>query len=189
MNKKSTFDYIPGFSSYLVSEDGLVFSLPKWGTKGKLLSPRQNHQGYWQVAVVNDKGESKFMYVHRLVAMAWIPKKHNQKDCNIVMHLDDNPSNNHVSNLKWGTQFQNMQGVNNNPPKGKVRYGIRENCIRVMEHFRLNKDFDGKKTDLIKLIAKDLNLSSSYVNLIAYHFILDFPDLVERYSDLIKRKK
>lgn len=45
-------------------------------------------------------------YMHRLVAEAFIPNPHGYP---IVRHLDDNPSNNCVENLAWGTQSDNMQ--------------------------------------------------------------------------------
>lgn len=185
------WEYIPGFENYLISDDGVVMSLPgkSGGRSGIIITPRKTNMGYWQACLTNAEGEIKYMYIHRLVAMAFIPKMYNQKDCNIVMHIDDNPSNNKVSNLKWGTQFQNMQGVNTCPVKGKKRMPMKETCIKVMEYFRLNKDFDGKKTELIRLIAEDLDLSLSYVNLILYQFIFNYPDLVEKYSDVIKGKR
>lgn len=42
--------------------------------------------------------------VHRLVAESFIPNSNNLPE---VMHIDDNPANNNLSNLKWGTQADN----------------------------------------------------------------------------------
>lgn len=36
----------------------------------------------------------------------------------VIRHLDDNPLNNHVDNLRWGTQKQNMEDARKN---GKLR--------------------------------------------------------------------
>lgn len=44
--------------------------------------------------------------VHRLVAEAYLP---NPANLPIVMHLDNDKSNNMVSNLKWGTVSENTQ--------------------------------------------------------------------------------
>jgi hypothetical protein len=44
-------------------------------------------------------------YVHRLVAENFIPNTNNYP---CVMHMDDDPTNNHISNLQWGTHQMNM---------------------------------------------------------------------------------
>lgn len=44
--------------------------------------------------------------IHRLVAEAYIPNPNNLP---VVDHIDDNPFNNHVSNLQWVTIQQNVQ--------------------------------------------------------------------------------
>jgi hypothetical protein len=54
-------------------------------------------------------------YVHRLVAENFIPNPNNYP---LVMHIDDNPANNHISNLKWGTQKHNMKDMSE-----KARWG------------------------------------------------------------------
>ena len=45
-------------------------------------------------------------YLHRMVAEAFIPNPYKQP---VVRHLDDDPSNNCVNNLAWGTQLDNMR--------------------------------------------------------------------------------
>lgn len=53
----------------------------------------------------NGKYSKKKIPVHKLVALAYIPNPEN-KPC--VCHKDNNPLNNHVDNLYWGTQAENM---------------------------------------------------------------------------------
>lgn len=48
--------------------------------------------------------------VHRLVAIHFLPNPNNYP---IVLHEDDNGFNNCVTNLKWGTQSQNIQDCHN----------------------------------------------------------------------------
>lgn len=50
-------------------------------------------------------------YIHRLVAEAFKP---NPFKYPFVRHLDDDPSNNYVENLDWGTQTDNVQDSINN---------------------------------------------------------------------------
>lgn len=69
--------------------------------KERILSPSRNPGGHLFIAT----GKYRKQYVHRLVAQAFIP---NPDNLPIVRHLDDNPKNNHVENLAWGTQSDNM---------------------------------------------------------------------------------
>jgi hypothetical protein len=50
--------------------------------------------------------DNKFKYVHRVVATAFID---NPDNLSTVDHIDGNKMNNHVSNLQWCTNLENMQ--------------------------------------------------------------------------------
>ena len=50
-------------------------------------------------------GRRVHRYLHRLVAEAFIPNLHGYPE---VRHLNDDPSDNEVENLAWGTQSDNM---------------------------------------------------------------------------------
>jgi hypothetical protein len=94
---------------YEVSNYGRVKSLEriaKWGVANKvikdtILEPKANP--YCRVGLRKDNTQ-KAKSVHRLVATAFIPNPNNYP---LVMHIDDNPQNNHVSNLQWGTKAMN----------------------------------------------------------------------------------
>ena len=60
--------------------------------------------GYKRVSLLKN-GTYNTFGIHRLVAQAFLPNPNNYP---VVMHLDNNPSNNCVDNLKWGTQLQNV---------------------------------------------------------------------------------
>ena len=59
-------------------------------------------------------------YLHRLVAEAFIPNPYNLP---LIRHLDDNPLNNEVDNLAWGTQYDNVQDC---IQAGRFRYFSRD---------------------------------------------------------------
>ena len=44
-------------------------------------------------------------YLHRLIALTFIPNPDNLKEVN---HIDGNPYNNHATNLEWITRENNM---------------------------------------------------------------------------------
>lgn len=88
----------------------------------KILSLIKMKNGYYVVTLVKDS-KTTSMYVHRLVAMAFIPNSNNYPQ---VDHLDTNRTNNHASNLKWCSNSQNQLNpitrVNNSKSKkGKQR--------------------------------------------------------------------
>ena len=54
----------------------------------------------------NDKNiGNKKKNIHQLVAETWVPNPHGYTE---ILHLDENPRNNHYTNLKWGTHKENM---------------------------------------------------------------------------------
>ena len=53
---------------------------------------------------VSVKLNNKYQYVHRLVALAFIPNPENKR---CVDHIDHNRSNNNLSNLRWATHGEN----------------------------------------------------------------------------------
>lgn len=91
--------YAEFLPNYVISSDGKVFN----SKKQKELKLRNKKKGYKE-CFVYDSGELKAFYVHRLVAKAFIPNPDNKPQ---VDHIDGNPSNNDVSNLRWCTNKEN----------------------------------------------------------------------------------
>lgn len=83
-----------GFPEYLVSNFGKVFSFRK---KTPAAVGNRRPDGYRVVTICSENGQYK-LYIHRLVAMAFIP---NPGSLPMINHKDCNPSNNKVSNLEW----------------------------------------------------------------------------------------
>ena len=111
---------IEGFDGYQVSNYGRVKSLERVRQFGrgfvtfpeKFLNIVSNP--YSRVTLSkNSKIYQKT--IHRLVATAFIP---NLNSYPVVMHIDDNPENNHYLNLKWATHAMNS---NDMAKKGRAR--------------------------------------------------------------------
>jgi len=103
---------IEGFENYEVSNYGNVRSkdrvVKRRGNdthlKGMPLKMTTN-RGYSRVTLYNGKRDkhSQF-FVHKLVAMAFIP---NPDNLPYINHKDENKTNNHVENLEWCTAKYN----------------------------------------------------------------------------------
>lgn len=116
---------ISGYENYQVSNFGKVKSLGNdKAKKEKILKSSTTKKGYQIVGLFKDK-KRKLLYVHRLVANAFIPNPNNLPQVN---HKDENPSNNHISNIEWcdckyninyGSWIEKHSG-NNNPMLGKL---------------------------------------------------------------------
>jgi len=145
---------------YEVSNFGSVRSLDRtvtnrcmWGTlrtyvfKGKLLTCTPLSSGHRMVKLYKlnggkKKGGSKGYAVHRLVLEAFIgPCPDNMECC----HYDDDPSNNHLSNLRWDTRRANYQDrirLNHandvTVERGEQRYNakVTEDIVRMIRRER-----------------------------------------------------
>ena len=102
---KNIFDFI----GYQVSNFGRIRSLKTY----KILKQYNHRNGYMFVSL-SHHGKHFNLYIHRLVAEAFIPNPDNLPEVN---HKDENPSNNNVNNLEWcnrkynanyGTAIQRM---------------------------------------------------------------------------------
>lgn len=86
-------------SIYWVSGYGRVKSFYYKKEDGAILRPAYIKK--FKCVQVKIKDVRRTHCVHRLVAMAWIPRPSDNHT--IVTHLDRNPKNNHYSNLQWLT--------------------------------------------------------------------------------------
>lgn len=71
----------------------------------KPLQARLTGAGYMAVQT-KELGKRKTLYIHRLVAQAFIPKPFG---CNEVNHRDGNKTNNSLENLEWTTHSENLR--------------------------------------------------------------------------------
>lgn len=72
-----------------------------------------NVEGYKAVRLRMRNGKVNNKYVHRLVAEYFLKKT--SKDHKLVIHLDYDKTNNHIDNLKWVTQEEQVRHKVNGP--------------------------------------------------------------------------
>lgn len=96
---------IPGYEKYQASNIGNIRSYWGKGNSVRILRFVQRKRGYRLVGFSTPNGKG-MAYVHRLVALAFIPNPDNKVQVN---HKDGDASNNRVENLEWATPSENMQ--------------------------------------------------------------------------------
>lgn len=89
----------------MISNDGRIISLPRKSRNGannkiRELKQSTSEKGYKHVAL-----DGKTYKVHRLVASGFILNTDKKEQIN---HIDENKSNNHVSNLEWVNSKENI---------------------------------------------------------------------------------
>lgn len=114
MEKTEIFKDIYGYEGlYQISNFGNVKSadrerLGRGGSirkcPGRILKPKINNKGYYQVDLFNSENKSKRFLIHRLVAETFLDNFNNYDQVN---HIDNDHTNNHVDNLEWCNNYQN----------------------------------------------------------------------------------
>lgn len=110
MNENEIFVDIEGYEGlYQVSNLGRVKSLNYNHTnQEKIIKFGENKDGYLLVSLCKN-GKSKTCKVHRLVANAFLENLNNLPQVN---HIDENKTNNIVSNLEWcDAKYNNTYGT------------------------------------------------------------------------------
>lgn len=112
------FKPIPGHGDrfYANTKDEILSdSAYSANNKGRRILKQSDNNGYKTVTI-----NAKTMYVHRLIAITFIPNPNNLPCIN---HKDEDKSNNNVSNLEWCT----------------YEYNSNYNCLGVRKALRNNK--------------------------------------------------
>ena len=151
---------IPGWDRYQVSEYGNIKSIDmtvgaKGGKtairKGKELVLVSKNNGYVCVTLTDGKSRPQ-SGVHRLVARSFIG------ECPIglnVLHWDGDKTNNHYSNLRYGTAADNLWDQRRMDKEGRI---LRKNDVLEIR----------KKLDSADILAKKFNVSKHTIHGIWY---------------------
>ena len=121
-----TIKDIDGFGGlYAITSRGRVWAYPNsTRSKGHWLKPRIDNQGYAKVGLYLGDKKYKWIFIHRLVAIAYIPNPQNKP---FINHKDFNRVNNNIENLEWCTHWENM---NYSYVRGRFNEEVRDNALK-----------------------------------------------------------
>jgi hypothetical protein len=133
---------------------------------GKLFSLSKYTNGYLGVMLTDTYGIHTRHLVHRLVAIAFLPKP--KLDQTQVMHRDDDRTNAYFKNLKWGTPTDNMQDMVSKGRQsklvGEATSGAKLTAKQVTDIRALYMMSPLTKTDLAKLYGVGLTAVRNIVD-------------------------
>lgn len=127
-------------SLYMVSDLGRVWSNKRTITRadgrtstvgGRIIKGGTLPTGHRWVGLSGNRRQ----YVHRLVLEAFVGPCPDGMEC---CHYDDDPSNNHLSNLRWATRNENMLD--------RSRNGIDNNATKNATHCARGHEFNTENT-------------------------------------------
>ena len=133
---------VNGFENYEISNLGRVKSL-NYNHTGveKILKSQKDRKGYLAVSLCRD-GKVKKLFVHRLVATAFLPNPEGLPEVN---HRNEDKTNNCVSNIEWCSRLYNNNygsrnekvsaALTNNPARSKPVEASKYSDFREIELF------------------------------------------------------
>lgn len=129
-------------------------------TKEKMLVLRPTRYGYIQTNLAHN-GVNTMWFVHRLVAIAFIPNPYNFPHVN---HIDGDKTNNSVENLEWITPKENIAHAIST---GLLKRGANSKCAKLtweeVRHIRNNTKLTRQELALLY----EVNVTT-IVNVIKY---------------------
>ena len=134
--QKEIWKDIEGYEElYRVNPNGRVRGIKR----GKDLAHANN--GYYKFVGLCKNGKSKYMYVHRLVALSFIPNPKNKPEVN---HIDGDKSNNYVDNLEWCTTKENCShavktGLRNHKGEKNIKAVLTAQEVIAIRQVNYNK--------------------------------------------------
>lgn len=152
--KEKLYDIpIKQLSNYKITKSGNIWSI----YTNKFLKTRI-HNGYQTISLNGYEAS-----IHRLVALTFIE---NPNDLPLVNHLDENKLNNHVNNLEWTTQKENINKSTaiKYHEKKIIKYDLEGNKLEVFNSIKeASKSVTVKPVSINRALRKQANTSGGFI--------------------------
>lgn len=153
---KKGYKEIKGYEGhYGISEMGRV-----WSSKSKRhLSKVRKANGYWYVSLKDENGKTRMHFIHRLVAIYWLPNPNNLPQVN---HINGRKNQNSIKNVEWICNKRNMAHAH---AEGLVKCRKGKKILHLTEQ-EVKRVYLGVRLDdwSINYAAKFINRSRTVVS-------------------------
>ena len=159
INSVERWKVIANYDNYSISSFGRVRN----DKTNRILKPGTDGSGYYYVNFY-DNGNVKKNKIHKLVANAFIKNPLNKR---CVDHIDRNPKNNHITNLRFATIQENNRNASKkkNNTTGYIGVTYHKPTGKYVARFHLN----GKRKH-IGLYTTKLEASEAYQAKVNEHY-------------------
>jgi hypothetical protein len=152
---------VKGFEGlYRISDEGNVLSM----RRGRILKATVNGNGYRAVMLCNNCNR-KNMEPHRLVAIYFIPNPENKPEVN---HINGIKTDNHISNLEWVTDSENLKHAFATGLNIARRGSLNGNSKLTQVHVKTIRDLRSTGKYTIQRLAELFSISHGHVKQIIY---------------------
>lgn len=132
--------FIPGHTRYAINKEYQVIHLPT----GRIKTTNIAKNGYGNLGMTLDNNKYSGSNPHRVIALTFLEYDNNVNRM-VVNHIDNDRSNNDLSNLEWVTYGENLihGRIIHNGYKGSAK-GLRSGFVKGIDNNNDNKGYEVK---------------------------------------------
>lgn len=151
MNTNEVWKDIEGYGGvYQVSDMGRIRSLRR--KAARILVQHKGQDGYFSVGLYDTRGKQKKLFVHRIVATAFIENPENKRT---VDHINMDKSDNRACNLRWATNAEQNEYQNN------TKYQVSEYTKMKIKNMDTGEVFENSAAAAHWVLENDLTNSTT----------------------------
>ena len=151
---------------YQISNFGVVRSLKRKNTKGKILKPSKDKDGYLKVTL-SKQNKRKSFFIHRLVAQEFLSNYDNLPQIN---HKNEIKSDNRVENLEWCEHKYNQNFGTRNKRISKtlskpiIQYDLEKNFIKIWENAKIaSEKLNINRSNIVSCLKNKRKKAGNYI--------------------------
>jgi hypothetical protein len=166
INMDEIFKDIEGFNNYEVSNKGTVrrkpreYKSPQYnGIKSDYyyFKQRKDKDGYLDVGIRDNNGKRKYIRVHRLVAITFLP---NHNNFPVVNHKNGIKDDNRASNLEWCTISYNTKHAFEKLGRKGHNGGMNKKVLKLDRHtLEVVGEYESLKEASLSIGVNQINIT------------------------------